>query len=443
MANLTVDFTKEIGKIKPMHAVGQPPFVGMDFSYVSYLKEANIPYSRLHDVGGAYGGFKFVDIPNIFRDFDADENDPNSYDFAFTDVLIQALMDNNCPPVFRLGVTIENYPHIKIYRIHPPADFAKWARICEHIVRHYNEGWADGFHYGIEYWEIWNEPENNGPTPKNMMWTGTMEQYLELYGITAKHLKNCFGDTIKVGGFASCGFYGLWGDPKKYGMDIEFREKEHGDLAKEYYIDFFKAFLAYNKENNVPMDFFSWHSYANVQDTMVMAKFVEKTMNEYGYGDVETHLNEWNNAHTRYKRGKSVASVQACAMLCGMQSTKTTMLCYYDARIGHSVYGGLFNPITYEPFCTYYPFKAFGELYKMGTQVACDSDDSEVYAVAAMGNGKKGVLIANCNKEPITLKTNLEVDFKLYRIDENHLMTEDIFAPEIEVDAEQVLFIVK
>lgn len=32
-----------------------------------YLKEAHIPYSRLHDVGGCFGGNMFVDIPNVFK----------------------------------------------------------------------------------------------------------------------------------------------------------------------------------------------------------------------------------------------------------------------------------------------------------------------------------------------------------------------------------------
>ena len=52
------------------------------------LTDAHIPYSRLHDVGGAFGSNRYVDIPNIFRNFDADGNDPASYDFAFTDELI-------------------------------------------------------------------------------------------------------------------------------------------------------------------------------------------------------------------------------------------------------------------------------------------------------------------------------------------------------------------
>lgn len=71
--------------------MGQPPITGVSTKYFNYLSEANIPYSRLHDVGGWFGKNMFVDIPNVFRDFDADENDPASYDFAFTDILTEGL----------------------------------------------------------------------------------------------------------------------------------------------------------------------------------------------------------------------------------------------------------------------------------------------------------------------------------------------------------------
>ena len=94
MEKLTVDFGKVKGKIKPMHGVGQPPLVGINTDKFSYLKEANIPYSRLHDVGGWMGANMFVDIPNLFRDFDADETKEENYDFAFTDILIKGLIDN-------------------------------------------------------------------------------------------------------------------------------------------------------------------------------------------------------------------------------------------------------------------------------------------------------------------------------------------------------------
>ena len=154
-----VHFNKVTGDIKPVNGVGQPPIYGwVHTDLFHYLKEAGIPYSRLHDVGGPFGMNVYVDIPNIFRDFDADENDPESYDFAFTDILLKGLVDNGVEPYYRLGVTIENAQYIKPYRIVPPKDFAKWARICEHIILHYTQGWADGYCMDISHGEIWNEP---------------------------------------------------------------------------------------------------------------------------------------------------------------------------------------------------------------------------------------------------------------------------------------------
>ncbi len=88
MATIKIDTSKQIKKMKPLHAGGQPPVTSnAKDTFFHYLTEAGIPYSRLHDVNGAFGGFKYVDVPNIFRDFDADENDPESYDFTFTDLL--------------------------------------------------------------------------------------------------------------------------------------------------------------------------------------------------------------------------------------------------------------------------------------------------------------------------------------------------------------------
>ena len=182
MVNIKIDFSKKIKPMKPMHGLGQPPFSGIDDSMFHYLTEAGIPYSRLHDVGGAYGDNRFVDVPNIFRDFNADVNDPASYDFVFTDWLLAELVKADCEPYYRLGITIENNADMKAYRTAPPQDFQKWAEICEHIVAHYNEGWANGFHYNIRYWEIWNEPDGTVPgfPYRAELWNGTPEQFYEL-----------------------------------------------------------------------------------------------------------------------------------------------------------------------------------------------------------------------------------------------------------------------
>lgn len=159
-------------------------------------------------MGGRFGGGCFVDIPNLFRDFDADPEDPAAYDFTFTDMLLEALVQSGAEPFFRLGVTIENQACIKSYRIDPPKDTLKWAKICEGIIRHYTQGWANGYHYNIRYWEIWNEPDNYENINTNQMWHGTKEQYFALYAVASRYLKEKFPH-LKIGGYASCGFYAL------------------------------------------------------------------------------------------------------------------------------------------------------------------------------------------------------------------------------------------
>ena len=430
MTRIAVDVNKVIGKIKPMHAVGQPPFTGgfasIDFSPMQILKDANIPYSRLHDVGGAFGGNRYVDVPNIFRDFDADENDPASYDFAFTDALLKGMAEYGVKPYYRLGVTIENQSQIKPYRIYPPTDYAKWAKVCEHIIRHYNEGWADGFEYGIEYWEIWNEPENREILNKNQMWRGTKEQYYELYDVTSKHLKGCFGNRIKVGGYAACGFYGIFGNPEKYGLSVKRRDEERYNSEKEEYrIQFLLGFFDYIKKHNSPIDFFSWHTYGTVDTISVEAVFLDKILKQYGYEHIETHLNEWNLSHNRgINKSNSYASSQVAAMMCEMQHQSTNMLMYYDSRyVNISPYAGFYDVVTCEPSCVYYVFKAFGELYALQNEVKCEFSNEKLYVLAAGNNENMAVLITNTGDDD-KIEINLTSDYTVYLIDENTLMTE-------------------
>lgn len=430
MTNINFNFEKTIGKIKPMHAVGQPPMTGLTDQHYHYLDEAHIPYSRLHDVGGMFGGNAYVDIPNVFRDFDADENDPASYDFAFTDVIISYLFKHGCEPIYRLGVTIENYHETKAYRIFPPKDNKKWARICEHVVRHYNEGWANGFHYGIKYWEIWNEPDGDRAIKDNAMWKGTPEQYFELYEAASKHLKACFGDSIKVGGYASCGFYSAY-DPTP-------------NPRHDHFVEFFEKFFKFIKSTNSPIDFFSWHSYATLKGTEKMQEYTEKRLCEFGYPNLETQCNEWNNAVGIGKKATSFASANSAAMMLSMQNRKIDILCFYDARINScSPYQGLFDPNTCKPYCTYYSFKAFGELYTLGNQTEATADKASdgLYFVSAESNGKKAALIANISNAELELATNLGDNMKMYLIDEVHFLTKiDISPKSFKIGSNEVIF---
>jgi len=387
-----------VGTIKPMHGVGQPPFLGTSFDMFHYLTEARVPFSRLHDVGGAYGGFRWVDVPNIFRDFDRDPTDPDAYDFAFTDLLITALVESGVEPFFRLGVTIENDAAIRAYRIYPPADNHKWAVICEHIIRHYTEGWANGFHYSIRYWEIWNEPDNYEEIMENQMWRGTKEQYFALYEAASGHLKACFPH-LKIGGYASCGFYAI---------NESFVASANSSPRYEYFMEFFDAFLAYIRAHGCPLDFFSWHSYDGIENNRAYAHYARRRLDEAGYTETETTCNEWNCEVPA--RGTARHAAVTCAMMLMFQDTPLDSAMFYDAGFSVIPYASLFNPLTAQPFPTYYAFRAFGELYRLGGQLAVtvDGDASDVYAVGAREGGEACILMANVGAADVPL--TLEAD---------------------------------
>ena len=412
MAKITVDFNKELGKIKPLHGIGQPPFMQtttrIDTTAFRFLKEAGIPYSRLHDVGGGFGGGKFVDIPNIFRDFSKDPYDEKSYHFAFTDVLIKDLMEYGCEPYFRLGVTIENQSFLEPFNILPPEDYKKWAIICEHIIKHYTEGWANGFYYDIKYWEIWNEPENSDKVELNQMWRGTKEQFYELYNVASKHLKEKFPH-LKIGGYGSCGFYMLVQDNKENLNPAAFGRYS-------YFIEFFEDFVNYIKENNCPLDFFTWHAYEIEKGIEKYASYCRKVLDDAGYTDTETHLNEWAVIDDKFTPGKQASIITEG--LIRLQHTPVDAAMIYDGRHGIGYYALVFGNNTknkcadlgdrLDPFPVYYAFLSFNELYKRKTEVFAESDNKDLYVLAAKDEDG-AILVVNPTDEIIDLEFDVNL----------------------------------
>lgn len=418
MNTIKIDFNNITGKIKPMHAINNPPTVPGDRSGLyAKIKEAHIPYARLHDTGGAFGGAHYVDIENIFTDFNADENDPASYDFAFTDTLLSSMDKIGLKPFYRLGCTIENNHKIKAYHIYPPSDPYKWARICEHIIMHYNEGWADGYHFGIEYWEIWNEPDNEPEMNDNPMWRGTQEEFFALYDITARHLKSRFPG-LKIGGYASCGFYAI--------SESDFSETAHSTSRVGYFVEFFHNFFKYISEKKSPLDFFSWHSYAGLNENVMYAAYAKEKLIEYGYGDSEVIFNEWNPGI--HNRGKAADASNIAAMMCAMQKTATDMCMYYDGQ-AHSSYCGLFSGDFHTVFKAYYTFRAFGELYLQKNEVFSETNADGVYVCAASGD-KKTAMVVNSNGGSIDIKIDAPDILRCFATDETH----DYEAVEIKMN---------
>ena len=393
---VAVDFGHAIGPVKPVNGVGQPPMLGFGGdSLFHYLTEAGTPFSRLHDTGGAFGKNVYVDIPNIFRDFDADENDPASYDFVFTDDLLSKIDKAGVRPYYRLGVTIENAAALKAYRIFPPRDYAKWARICEHVMAHYVEGWAGGPKIGVSHWEIWNEADFHPVERLNQMWQAPFEEFIRLYIVAAKHLKARFPNE-RIGGFGSCGFY----------------HEATGDMRDQaiHHMKCIRAFFEAVARENAPLDFFSYHSYAGVADTMKHARVAREYADRYGFKGLELSLNEWLPHPRLEKLGSSQQAAEILAEMIGFQNGPVDSACIYDARCGGGNYSPLFNVLTCRPHKAYWAMVAFNELRRRGTAVearVCGGGDI-VWAAAAKGaDGSTAVAISNIGDQTRPLMLDL------------------------------------
>ena len=396
LAAAAVEFGEPCGIVKPVNGVGQPPTLGLDnTSLFHYLKEAGVPYARLHDVGGPFGKFVFADIPNLFRDFDADETKAENYDFFYTDILMKALVENGVEPYFRLGVTIENAAGHggRAYRIFPPKDYAKWARICEHVIRHYTEGWADGFKMKISHWEIWNEPDSFETLAQNMMWKAPFEEYVRFYEVASKHLKTTFPH-LKVGGYASCGFYGVassWG--------------RHENARVKHLHKCFTDFLAACRDRRAPLDFFSFHCYDFPEYAEKQIAFCRKTLDDYGFKATEMSLNEWlpcRGGSRSEQCGTAKQAANVAGMLAVMQNGAVDDAEIYDARATGGAYAPLFEPDTLKPRKAYLVYLAFNELRKLGKALPAPAVPKGTFACAAAdGQGRCALLIANPTAEPV------------------------------------------
>ena len=428
-AHVAVDLGSVAGPVKPVNGVGQPPMAGAlaGWPMMHYLKEAGIPYSRLHDVGGWLGGGLYVDIPNIFPDFDADESDPKSYRFAYTDSLLKALDDNGVEPYFRLGVSIENfvqrgYPPVNIL---PPKDFAKWGRICEHVIRHYTEGWADGFKMKISHWEIWNEPENNPDEGINPMFRGPFSEYMRLYGTVAPYLKSRFPH-LRIGGYGSCGFYAAVGADRVAAANSSPR--------MTHFVDCFTNFLEHARTERWPLDFFSFHSYSAPDEARRQIAYARQTLDAYGFKGTAMSFNEWLPSPSPGAVGTPRQAAMVAAELVDLQNGPCDTAMIYDAGCRGDAYSPLFHPLTKKPLKAYYAFMAFNELRKAGTAVAAESDDGNVRVAAAKGASGLAVMVVNCSEKPVRLSLSLGEGVALpasCRMTDGERTWEDVPMPDV------------
>jgi xylan 1,4-beta-xylosidase len=368
--------TAVIGSLRPFNGAtgapgaefaGRPDEPKIDVS--EGYKRARIDLIRTHDAFGPsdidakFGGNKNlpVSIPaernalNIFPDMNADAENPKSYNFAPTDRLIASIKGVGAETIFRIGRSIGADPT-------PPPDLNKYAQIAAHIVLHYNRGWNNGFHYRLRYWEVWNEPDFR------VFWTGTPQQYFELYEKVARAVKAADPEAL------------IGGSTISKPLDATpYRE----------------GFLQFVRERKLPLDFFAWHYYtmdSNDPETLVsIGKEIRSILDAHGFQKTKNVLDEWNVDLFDRDLSKTARAAFALTSLIYMLNSPIDLQAYYRADPSFRTADG-------KPDAVGNALTAFGMMKDTPVLLKTSGGDDAGFAVLA-GRSKDGrtiqVLISN------------------------------------------------
>ncbi|KJF16668.1 GH39 family glycosyl hydrolase [Acidithrix ferrooxidans] len=185
------------------------------------------------------------------------------FDFAAIDNVYDQLLKLGVRPVVELSFMPEALASdptktVFTYRgiISPPTDWKEWYALIQAFVEHLVD------RYGLDevvQWpfEVWNEAN------LEVFWTGSRDEYLQLYDEAALAVKSVCSD-IKVGGPSSAA------------------------------CEWVEALASHAKERGIPLDFVSTHTYGNLPLDL------RPVLERYGFGDIPIYWTEWGIGSTHF-----------------------------------------------------------------------------------------------------------------------------------------------
>lgn len=179
--------------------------------------------------------FKYIRFHGLFHEemniVNRDENGNLIFCFQYIDILFDSLLDCGIRPVVELGLMPQTMAEEECYvfwwkmNISSPKKIDEWYELVEALVKHVTE------RYGEEeikkwYFEVWNEPNHSSFFSKST----EIDEYFKLYDSAACAVKKINAE-YRVGGPVTAGM--AW----------------------------ITDFIRHCRDNKVPLDFISSHSY--------------------------------------------------------------------------------------------------------------------------------------------------------------------------------------
>ncbi len=193
------------------------------------------------------------------------------FNFEASDQIFDFLVDQGIAPIIELGPmpsALASDPSRTVFDwnmgISPPKDYALW----EELVRQFAQHSLD--RYGMEVvaewdWEVWNEPE----CCNNKFWSGTLEEYFQLYESAVAGVRSVLPQG-RVGGPVTS-------------QPVELRDLSQ---AGERFLDHVNA-------NGSVLDFFSYHSWSFVGGAVDGYFQGLDLLDEYNHSDVGIIITEF------------------------------------------------------------------------------------------------------------------------------------------------------
>lgn len=184
------------------------------------------------------------------------------YNWTKLDKMFRAILDTGAKPLPAICFKPKRlFPELN-HDIVEPSSYPEWDKLIYELVKHCKQQ-----NFGIEYWEVGNEP--NAGDPAGCPYRFTPENYVKYYKHTATAILKA-DPGAKVGGPALARWFSPIGD----------------ELIK------------YCGENNFPLHFFSWHLYND--DTEIFREGIRKYKKLLGQypclKNTETMITEWNQS---------------------------------------------------------------------------------------------------------------------------------------------------
>lgn len=256
-------------------------------------------------------------IHDYYDVYSIDADGVPQYDWTELDRIIGAVHLSGAEPFISVSYTPPALARDSVYG--PPRDLALWQELVYQTVYHLNIERE----LGIQFWEVWNEP--NLPH----FWSGTLDEYLQLYQATARGALRA-DTSIKIGGPATA-------SNRNLGEAFPWYNERNWitELAR------------FTQANRLPLDFVSWHLYDGRVDQYPLSVTEHEDWLRNTNPKPLLFLTEWNydgGFTPAYEDGRTSAFVAATvAALVGTSLSQAFYFEPIDGGTGGEGRWGLMN----------------------------------------------------------------------------------------------------